>query len=498
MPTLVPVDHDPFAQGPALVPVDHDPFSSQKQPQMSGLRAFGRGAEESTSFGFTDELRGFGRAVGTKIRGDERPFPELLSRGISEIRNEYTQAKQQRPTATLTGEIAGGLAPLAMPGGGALAARIGSGNLPARVAKGAAAAAVPGAVYGFGSAEGDFSERLPSAGASALVSGALGGGLSAVTSPLVKGTKTASTGIVARGVDELDQTAFKIKQNASSLYKKSRDAGAIINRNRASNIINRMQKAVSDTGKINARLHGDTISVLDDLRGAQKSGEFGLEELDQYRQLLSDVVNKNTDAIKGMNPDAYKATKAIEALDDAVENLAPIDIKGGKIEAVDALNAGRAEWAKFRKFESVANIVRQANGDPNKLKSGFSRFVNKPKNLRGFTKEEVGALKAAGNNSMNEKILKGLGRFGIEPGNVYLPLVGGGLGALSGAGVPAAAIVGAGTVARQAQKFTARGKAEQALRAIESRQTSLPARATPKAIQSQKNLSLQMKRKVKP
>jgi hypothetical protein len=153
-------------------------FETLPEPEkMSKFRAFSRGMEETTSFGFTDELRGFGRAVGSKIRGDERAFPELLDRGISEVRNEYTQAKKDQPPATVLGEITGAFAPAFVPGGQAIAARIGSGNLKARVAKSAGAAALSSGAYGVGTADGEAGDRLAAGATFALGGGAFGAAL---------------------------------------------------------------------------------------------------------------------------------------------------------------------------------------------------------------------------------------------------------------------------------------------------------------------------------
>lgn len=478
-------------------------------PEEPGLKDYARtGLDQGlqgATFGFSDEITDRLGAGGASLMTGI-PYSELLKEARSTTQARQTEQFHEMPVTSIGANIAGGL----LTGGAGATTKTGAtisnyvrtGNAAARIAKGVGAGTASGALYGLGA--GEDGQRLQSAGQGAVlgaVGGAAGSTLGVAGSKLLKGSKVVKTGLNARGADELEATAQQLKQGASKLYQQSKEYGAVLNSKRAVNITNRIEKSVSQTGKNNARLHGDTLSVIDDLKQATKSGPLSLEELDQYRQLFSDVVNKNTDAIKGANPDALKASRAIEALDDAVERLAPIDIVGGKIEAVDALNAGRAEWAKYRKFESVANIIKQADGDPNKIKSGFKRFANKPKNLRGFTEDEIATLKAAGNNTINEKILKGLGRFGIDPGNVFLPLVGGGLGTMSGYGAPSAVLVGAGTLARQGQKYTARGKAEKAIQAIEDRQVprvdARPTKALPKKTSEIKGPNLFEKQKAK-
>lgn len=152
----------------------------QEVEKISKFEGFTRGLKNMASFGLDDELRGFGRAVGSKIRGDERSFGDLVGRGIDEIRGEYERSQEQQPGATLTGEIAGAVVPAFLPGGQALSARVSSGGRMARVAKSGLAAGGASAAYGFGSAEGNPLERLPNAAAYGAGGFTLGAAIPAV------------------------------------------------------------------------------------------------------------------------------------------------------------------------------------------------------------------------------------------------------------------------------------------------------------------------------
>ena len=158
------------------------------------------------------------------------------------------------------------------------------------------------------------------------------------------------------------------------------------------------------------------------------------------------------------------AQQAINAMDDSIAGLKKIDVIGGNTEAIDLLLSGRNEWKRFRKFEQITHMVKRAGGDPNKIRSEFKRFSMKPKNLRGFSEQERAMIKAIGNPGASDKILKGIGRFGFEPQNVFLPMVGG----YVVGGPTGAALLSAGTVARQARRLATRAEPEQLLKAIES------------------------------
>lgn len=448
---------------------------------------------QGATFGFSDEVQDrIGALIASTYTGEK--YEDLIKVAREASKSRLSAQFEQNPgtaiAANLAGAIGTGIAGGATKAGTALANTIRTGGLAARVAKTGLAGAASGTLAGAGTA--DDGRILEGAGTGAAIGGVLGGAAPVVgnlVSSAVTGSRNASKGISARSIDELEKTGAALKQTSSDLYAKSRQLGAVLNPQKAQNVITEIDAALTKLGKNNDRLHGDTLSVFEDFKTAA-SNEISLEELDQYRQLFQDAVSKNTDGIKGMNPDALKSSKAIEAIDDIVGKLSGKDLSGGSIDAVKALREGRKQWAKFRKFDVVANIIKQADGDPNKLKSALQRFVNKPKNLRGFTMEEKQKLIGAAKNSAGEKLLKALGKFGFDlggsltPGNTFLPVASSLAG---GAGVPGGfALAGGGTLARQLQKLVGRGKAEEVLKLIEGSAQSTKAitksSRTPKAL----------------
>lgn len=311
-------------------------------------------------------------------------------------------------------------------------------------------------------------EANPNASTFGTVMGIVGGA-PASTAKAVAGIglplgETVMAGVKARDAEALTEAGTSLKQEANPFYQGMRNSGATLADNEAANLAANVDKAVSSSGLNNARLHGDTLSVLDDFKTAAENGNLTVESVDQYRQLFRDVIEKNTDAIRGMNPDAFKAQQAIKAIDSGLDRLAT------KYPAIEMLQQGRSQAAMANRFQSVAQVLKQAGGDPNRIKAGLQRFVNKPSNLRGFSMDEIAALRSAAANTTMEKLLKLGGKFGIDlgtsltPGNTALPA----LSAFMG-GAAAAPVVAAGTVARMGQKYLARGKAEKALQLIQRR-----------------------------
>ena len=179
------------------------------------------------------------------------------------------------------------------------------------------------------------------------------------------------------------------------------------------------------------------------------------------------MVKKNTDTVGSINPDGLKAQILIDKLDDSIEKLSPSDLNSSGTDAIQLLNQARKEWKIFKKFQKITNIVEKADGDANKTKAAFKRFVNNKKNLRGFSAQEQDALRTAAKSNTSEDVLKSLGKFGFDASNTALPVLSVLGGSLAGSPVSGVVTVSAGTAARKLQKLVANGKVEDALSLIQ-------------------------------
>lgn len=297
----------------------------------------------------------------------------------------------------------------------------------------------------------------------AKAAGAAGGAAKA-TGGILKRSNIAA-GMAARGSDELDNISTAMRRESSATFKKAFDAGVVIKPDLSGKRLIDFDKSV---GRISERRHGEVAGTISDMKERMAKGDMGLEDLYDFRQDFADIISDHTEITGRVKSQGRAAAKAMDAVDDMIEGLTESDVHGG-IAAISDLNLGKAQWAKARTHEAVARVFTLADGDQAKIKAGFTRLKNNKKLMRGMTQKERQLIDVASRNSLNEKIMKGLGRFGIAPENVYLPMVGAGLGSMAGVGTPAGALIGAGTAARQTNKWLARGKAEKVLQAIEKR-----------------------------
>ncbi len=158
----------------------------------------------------------------------------------------------------------------------------------------------------------------------------------------------------------------------------------------------------------------------------------------------------------------------VKYLDQIKTNLQNAPLAEQKAQqAVSLLNQGRSQYATASKFEDISDILSKADGDPNRIKAGLTRFLNNPDNTQVWTDVEKQALKDAASGTGTEKLLKMFGKFGFDLGKGLT--MGNTIGPVVGAAVthgPVAPIVG--TAARIGQTLSARGAAEKLLKTISS------------------------------
>lgn len=265
------------------------------------------------------------------------------------------------------------------------------------------------------------------------------------------------SGLSARDPETLQQTASNMKSAAGGSFNQMREIGATFNPQKIQNIAASVDEALAQKKMIPA-LNPKTLAIVDDLKSAADSGQLGLSELEQYQRLLGRV---------GDTEDGVAAGAVKKAIQSHIDSTEQSDLLNGDMKAVQLLAKGRADYSTASRFEEISDILAKANGDPNRIKAGLQRFVADSDNLRGYTNAQIMALRKAANTGVGENILKALGKFGVDfsksgVGNTVLPAIAGFSG-LPG-GIPLA--IG-GTIARQGQKYIARGKAENALKLIE-------------------------------
>lgn len=155
------------------------------------------GATDALSFGFADELTG---AIGGVVEGLGRPegFMGAYERVRDNTRRLQQGVQEESPVAYTAGQIGGGLATAALPGGAVARGA----SLTNRALRGAGVGAAYGGAYGFGSGDGDLEQRLVSAGDAAAQGALMGAAFAPVAAGVgatYRGVRNVLTNRAAKG-----------------------------------------------------------------------------------------------------------------------------------------------------------------------------------------------------------------------------------------------------------------------------------------------------------
>lgn len=282
-------------------------------------------------------------------------------------------------------------------------------------------------------------------------------GASRVADSLRADTASLKSGLKTMTPEKIQGISDSLSANASSTYKAMRDSNAIMNQKPLLKLIGKARAEIGSS-KGARRVHKETLDLLNDMADDVAKGNFHLDNLDEYRQLFSTVIEKNLKPTGGVNKVGNKASGVIGTIDEYVNTMGRSGLTKGDKNAVHLLNKARSEWAQKSKFDDISRIVVKAKGDPEKIKRGLDTLLSNPKRTRGYSASELDAIRKAADSSTLESALKFLGKFGFDQKNVLVP----GLSTAAGLGP----LVAGGTAARQGAKYIGRGRAEELLKTL--------------------------------
>jgi hypothetical protein len=410
------------------------------------MSAFGRGA----SFGFADEI-----AAGVGSMVEDRSYADILAG----LRARDAGLREDFPKSSLGGEITGAVA---SPVSKALIPVAGP-SLGVNALRGAASGAAAGGLYGFGTGEGGFENRLASGGLGALGGAVIGGAIPAIGQAARAGlnklaeTRAAKTAMAAApSLDDLKAAASRIYEQADNVTGLPRADFAA----QAGGTLDDAARAGMDDMLTPgaARVAGK----IDDA-AASADPNIGFRELDILRKqagVPAGNVSNRTEAAIG--------SKFIGAIDDFIDNADP--------QLSGALREARDMWGQLRRSELIGAAMDKAkntaSGFENGLRIEFRKILNNPKLLRGFNEQEIAAIKSVVAGTPMGNLLRQVGRIGIGlsgQSNGLGASIGGIAGTAAGGPIGGIATVGLGTAAKALAERTTRKAAERALSMVGAR-----------------------------
>lgn len=256
-------------------------------------------------------------------------------------------------------------------------------------------------------------------------------------------------------LNEAAPTIEGLKQASREVYRAIDDLGVTIN----SSSVTRLSKQLGELTKkqgFNSTIHPKVNAALKEFEGVAGSNQT-LSEIDTLRRIAKA-------ASGSIEPDEARLGRLMtDKVDDFLDNLNRANFSGAYKKDVGAkYKDARQLWARARKAEIIEDAFNrarlQASGFENGIRTQFRSILNNKKKSRGFTKEELNAMRGVVKGGTMQNMAKMIGRFGFNEGqasNMLMGSLGVAGGAVIGGPAGAVAVPLIGSVSRNlAQKLT--------------------------------------------
>ena len=251
-----------------------------------------------------------------------------------------------------------------------------------------------------------------------------------------------------------------LKGSARKIYSEIDNAGTKIS-SRAMNFLTKDIVSTLKKSGLDRDLHPKATALTRRLI-EDSNKKLTVSEVDTLRKLASDV------SINADPAEARLGAIAIDKVDDFLDKIKPSDLIGDK-SVGGKLKEARKFWGRAKRAELVDEAMTlardQASGFENGIRVQFRsllRRIDKGK-AKGFSKEEIAAMRSIVQGSNAANITKQLGKFGVSQDQATSTLMlglGGAGGFALGGGVGAVAVPIIGTVSRSLSEKLTKGGAK--------------------------------------
>lgn len=402
--------------------------------------------------GFTGALANIGKsaAVDAQFSGVPTANPDEMPtgpQGLAEVEKAVGPMHKPQGRAGRVGAAIG-------EGLGNPATYLGPGGLPLKIVGSALSSA--GSEIG-----GQAAEGTPYEGA-ARVGGALAGGIAAA--------KTVGAPVKAAA-----PTYRELKDAATAGYNEARNTGLTLNTRGVSNFAQQVeQDLASGSHGFSGGQYGTspkTFGVLHALQQPPAGATVGASNLDSIRKNLALIARETSEGKP--TSDAAAASVALEKFNDYLENLPQNHIVAGS--AMDYVRATKQANANYGAAQRVRNVEQKlGNAQDNyegqiagnlasQVKSQLRPILKNSKSQRGFTPEEIAAVRGVNRGTVTSNILSQLGRAGAGVVPLSMQVA---------AGTPTALMTGGASIAPQVALAAALYGARKGGEALTRRQAS--------------------------
>jgi hypothetical protein len=435
----------------------------------NNFNAYTHGAMDASTLNMGDELYAGLKApfiAGIDaMQGRGFDIPRAFQQELKVGEDAAANIRGLNPDAYDKGSVLGSLALMGRAPGGAVKT-----VAPNIVKRAAVQGGTMGAAMGFGH-PGSLQERMLNAGAGGATSALLGAGAGKLASYVTGATRVAPA--PKRAGAPLKTAELFDKGDAA--FKAARASGAVLSQSSAKNVVGGLRQILVDEGAITPSGKVADLPKINhalNLADDYASADMTMEQLLRVRKQLGKAASSTDKDERSL------AMALIQKLDKDVLTMTPADFAAGAQGAPKAIRdweAGRGFWHTAKKAETVEELANSAVRQSRKsaavpveqaTRNKFANFTDKAKNLRGFSPEEVQALKDVSQGSAVGNTAKQVGRLapttlgglGVKAGIPWA--IGNAVGGPVAGTVAAVVTVGAGYVGKIISGLSTANKAK--------------------------------------
>ena len=239
----------------------------------------------------------------------------------------------------------------------------------------------------------------------------------------------------------------KLMMESGKKFGKAEASGVVINDNKYIDFLSGLERQLSDEG-IDPMLHPKATAVMKALE-KRIGAPVDVGDLQIMRRQIG-IAARST--IPELADERRLAMLMQDKLDDMVDNLSDADLaRGDRAVLGSNLPEARKLWSMAKKSQTIEDTIERAklsaSGFDTGLKNEFLQLLKNKKKVRGFTSDEIIAMKEIAKGTTRTKVMRYLGRLSPYRGGGS-NFLGSGLGSGAGAAVgsffggPAGAVVG--------------------------------------------------------
>lgn len=191
-------------------------------------------------------------------------------------------------------------------------------------------------------------------------------------------------------------TAAYAKNVASAYYDIADKSGGTLTPQFTNKFIDSVSSAGKQTEAGQAAAGQNAVSGLAERLQTLKDKPMTLAAAQEVDEALGDLIDKEY-SVKGLSKDGRKIAQIQGDFRDMIQNANEGDITGGTA-GFDALGPARKAWSQAMKMDDLERIQQRAEMTDNpatSVRTQIRTLVNNPTKSRGYSPEEIDALKAA-------------------------------------------------------------------------------------------------------